>query len=280
MSGLQKVVSILPEPDDAGALDLIVEAGSYGLSCLWYRHDEKRVEGILVSYGNGLTSGEQLARDIRRIFESEPVLNEGYRSVSVFHNFPETLIFPDRFFSEGNTTSSMKLFYGEPEAVRERQGIINGKEMTTAYRVPEPVDAFFNSYLFNYQPSHSFQALLTSPATKETCICCTLYPGCFRVLVYKEGKLQLAAIHDYFAPEDVAYVLLNICLQHEVKPADMPLVIDGMIEENSNLFLELSKYFQQVGFAETPSGIHLNRSIQEYPSHYFHHLIELATCAS
>jgi hypothetical protein len=221
-----------------------------------------------------------MAADIRRIFESEALLNQGYRSVNVFHNFAESLVFPKKYFSPEHADASLSLLFGETENATRYEREIPGTDMICSYRVPEPLDAFFNSYLFSYRPSHPFEGLLRKNNLDGNSIHCSIYPGSFRTVVRKNGRLQLAALYDYSSPEDIAYTLLNICHQHEVKPDDMKLLLDGMIDNRSNLSLELSKYFLQTDFARLTGDMSMTKGLSEFPSHYFHHLIELATCAS
>lgn len=280
MSGLQKVVNILPPSADAAGMDLLIEAGRYGLSCLWHSEEGQRAEGVLIYYGTGRTDDESLAADIRRIFESEPLLNQGYRSVQVFHNFAESLVFPKKYFSPDHSDASLSLLFGETENAIRYEREIPGTDMICSYRVPEPLDAFFNSYLFSYRPSHPFAELLRKNNFDGNSIHCSIYPGCFRTLVRVKGQLQLAAVHEYSSPEDIAYTLLNICYQHTVKPDDMNLLLDGMIDNRSNLSLELTKYFLKTDFARHAGNISMTKALSEYPSHYFHNLIELAACGS
>lgn len=281
MSGLQKVVSVLPAPEKAGELDLVIEAGPYGLSCLWHKDQGKTIEGALIHYAGGIRETTGLVKDIRHVFESEPLLNESHHSLRIFHNVPESLVFPKKYFSAPNAAASLSLLFGESEACLQQEADIAGTEMICCYRIPEPVHSFFNSYLFSYHPAHPFGCLLRKTAQEEPRLLrCTLYPGCFRTILLKENGLQLAALYEYQTPEDIAYTLLNICHQHEISPDDLALRLDGLIDAGSNLYAELSKYFLKAEFTRLPPGLTLARGIGEYPSHYFNNLIELASCAS
>jgi hypothetical protein len=102
-------------------------------------------------------------------------------------------------------------------------------------------------------------------------------PRRFRVIVKKEGKLQLAQVYTYQTPLDVVYYLLKICSELGLDQNQAVLVLSGLIEEDSAMYQQLHSYFTNIEFA-TPAGITMPD--HGLPQHYFHSLNTLASCAS
>ena len=100
-------------------------------------------------------------------------------------------------------------------------------------------------------------------------------PANFRVIVKKEGKLQLVQMYRYQAPLDVVYYLLKIAQEIDLLKDDTCIILSGLIEEDSALYKELHQYFLNVHFA-LPGNISLQNN--ELPQHFFTSMYNLAAC--
>jgi hypothetical protein len=102
----------------------------------------------------------------------------------------------------------------------------------------------------------------------------TFYPNKIVCVLVLNGVLQLLNSYTYVTKEDVVYHLLNI--KDKYKSEDLQLKLGGMIEETSALYTEIYKYFLNVSFAE--HDCNCVEGIKKYPSHYFSHLLSVASC--
>jgi hypothetical protein len=100
-------------------------------------------------------------------------------------------------------------------------------------------------------------------------------PFNFRVIVKKEGQLQLAQMYCYQAPLDVVYYLLKIIQEIDLLKEDTFIILSGLIEEDSALFKELHQYFLNVHFA-LPGNVTLQNN--KLPQHFFTSMYNLAAC--
>lgn len=101
-------------------------------------------------------------------------------------------------------------------------------------------------------------------------------PQEFRVLVKKDGAVQLAQMYSYATPLDVVYYLLKIVAAYEFAQSQVYLILSGLIEEDSALFKELQNYFIQIHFARPQFSLPENN----LPAHYFTSVYNLAACVS
>jgi hydrogenase maturation factor HypF (carbamoyltransferase family) len=98
------------------------------------------------------------------------------------------------------------------------------------------------------------------------------------VVCCKQNQLHLIQQFDYTNAQDAAYYLLAIVQQHKMDVNEMAVVLSGMINENSTLYIELHKYFKHLSFATLPTSFNYVTDIETLPSHYFAHLFSIAAC--
>lgn len=98
----------------------------------------------------------------------------------------------------------------------------------------------------------------------------------FSLIVVKENKLLLAQTFMYSTPEDVLYYLLKTTQQFSFSQTEVKLLASGLIEKESALYNELNNYFLNTGFRNAEWEI---SDGNEYPSHFFTSLNDLAKCA-
>jgi hypothetical protein len=58
------------------------------------------------------------------------------------------------------------------------------------------------------------------------------------------------------------------------------VVLSGMVEMDSALEQEISKYFRETRFAGKPAELEHIEEFNQYPAHYFHTISKLALCVS
>jgi hypothetical protein len=96
------------------------------------------------------------------------------------------------------------------------------------------------------------------------------------VALFKDGKFQLINSFSFRTPEDVSYILLNICKQFNAQ--DIALEAGGLIEENSALYKSIYNYFSNIKLMDTSRDYKFGEEITQYPLHFFNHLYEFDLC--
>jgi hypothetical protein len=96
-----------------------------------------------------------------------------------------------------------------------------------------------------------------------------------RVTAIKEAQLKIAQTYYYTAPLDVVYYLLLICREHDLSQDETPLLLSGLVNEDSAMYKELYQYFSNIHFWKPASKTALQ---SEYPHHFFSSLYNLAAC--
>ena len=127
---------------------------------------------------------------------------------------------------------------------------------------------------------HSTSLQLKKADLNLDTIHCIVYPNSIKVLFYREDKIQLVQYFSYNIALDVVYHLLNVCAQHSVEADSITILLSGMIDEKSNLYNEIYKYFLMINLNQLPANVSLSDEVMQYPHHFFSHLISLASCVS
>ena len=99
----------------------------------------------------------------------------------------------------------------------------------------------------------------------------------FRIIIKKEGQLQLAQTYAYKTPLDVVYYLLKIFYEFGLNQSEAFLIVSGLVEQDSALYKELHHYFINLHFAQPPL---CTIPGDDHPQYYFTSLYNLAACAS
>lgn len=98
----------------------------------------------------------------------------------------------------------------------------------------------------------------------------------FSVVLLKNNRLQFFQTFPYASPADVLYYLLSVCEAQLVSPAEVELVLTGLLEKDSALYRELWQYFTHITLRESL----IEATDFPYPLHYFSTLNDLLLCAS
>jgi hypothetical protein len=260
---------------------LLVEISGQSFNYILFSKDPYRL--VLLRQYRVYTTNEKMVRDIlEEIISGDPVLQQYAEKAVVVYNFPEANILPQEYFNSQLNVPLTKLFFGESvngfvfnEQVRDR-------ELQNVYSVPKEIHSLFKEKFIGSSYWH-FYTLLLNSSEKEL----SGPTNNFRIVFYHDkfiaaffigNQLQLIQTFNYHTPEDVAYYLLLICKQFNLKQQEVALSISGLIDSQSALYTELLKYFEQVYEEGIPEEMDTNGLLQELPSHYFSPLLKMSVC--
>lgn len=275
---MKTAFSILPARNENISLHLLIEAGNYGISFIWFTKAPLLVQGIAIYNGEANLHPQERENEIKNIFNSNHSLKHSFSSVTVCYNFKESVLVPEKYYNTAAVDETVALIYGEHKGAVIKNDVIKPENIYNLYRVHKNIDAFFSDKLPAAAFCHSTSLQLNNKMT-DTYLHCIIFHNAIKVIFYKEGKLQIIQQFGYHTPADVAYHLLNICSQYETEAGSLPLYLSGMIDKDSNLYNELYKYFLNINFDIAPEAI-LSAEIKKYPPHFFSHLTALASCVS
>ncbi|WP_165917316.1 DUF3822 family protein [Flaviaesturariibacter aridisoli] len=188
--------------------------------------------------------------------------------------FPEAVLLPQRYADAAATVVPALYPVGGPV----QQDRVGEWQLTTAYTFPPALDAALREAFPQAEYFHAFTPALKGHSSIDapTQLQVHFAPKQARVLARKDGFLQLAQVYRYDSPLDVVYYLLRIAAETGLPGADTPLVLTGLIDEESALYRELYQYFTTLHFGSAPGA----PAEDGRPAHFFTSLHNLAQCVS
>ncbi len=275
---LKTAFRILPFVTVDQSMHLLVEVGAEGISFLYFTKEPLKAEGVLMCQFDKNLSALQTAAAIRNLISDEASLQQSFSSVNILHNVKESTLVPDNFHHPMMKEEILTTLFGSDRQTVIFDEHIRNKNITNIYRVAKPVvELLRESFPFS-SAYHTNTLLVPQLRGGGVRLYCIVSQQTVKIVLLNEEVLQLTQQFCYQTAVDVVYHLLNAAERYEFPPENVELILSGMIDESSNLYKELYKYFLQISFAELPSGIAINDGFDEHPPHFFQHLILLSAC--
>ncbi|MEO7266209.1 MAG: DUF3822 family protein [Ferruginibacter sp.] len=272
---MNNLIKILPSAEDASTLHLLAETDDAGIAFVFYTSDPFEMKGLhWYQFAKGTSSLDNI-NEMEKLLSSEEILQQPFLSVALCSNVKEAILVPEKYFNVQNAEAMISLQYGngyDGKILSEETPVINA---VVAYKPATTFIKIWNQKFPGSTTHHSTALQLKDKSFDANVLDCIISPLFIKLFLYKNGMLQIVQQFDYKVPADVVYHMLNSCMQFELEPAKVFILLSGLIEENSALYQEIYKYFLQVKFMESPTDL-CSEAFQEYPSHYFSSLIHLA----
>lgn len=276
---MRAAFTIPPVQNNFSQLHLLVEAGAENISFVFFTKNPLQIAGLMIFNMDKNLAPMQIAAEVDSEISNQPILMEEFASCTIVSNFKESLLVPAKYFDENISGDMLHLMYGESTATLFKDSINQGS-IFNIYRIEDIIKDVLKEYYSGSAVFHSTSLQLQKPVTQLPTLTCMVYHNAVKVILYHNEKIQVVKYFTYNIALDVAYHLLNICKQHHVSNEEVSLSLCGMIDEGSNLYTELYKYFLHISFDNMPVEIIGNEQLLQYPLHFFSHLTYMASCVS
>jgi len=229
------------------------------------------------------TSGDKNIRDIlEEIISGDPLIIQYGHSPIIVYNFPDANLLPAEHYKAELKVPVTKLLYGDTESDLVFDEHVNAWNIQNVYTVSKDLHTLCRDKFKNGQYWHLYTMILKWSRESEmpggNFVRVIFYNDKFITAFFINGALQLLQTFYYQTPEDVSYYLLLICKQFNLHASQVTLNISGLIDTQSPLYSELTKYFEEVHYEGIPSSYGTNGILEEYPSHYFSPILKMSLC--
>ena len=258
-------------------MHLLAEAGKEEISFLIFSKNPFALHGFYAfSFARNIEPAEY-AETVKHIVHKEHVLQQEFSSCHIFYNGDESVLVPAQYFVEADKEKLAALMFGENSATACFHENVKDNGIKNVYRVPQKIYDAMNAAFPKSSFSHACSSQLMDEGHTDT-LRCIVYHNNIKIILFKDSKLQAVRYAEYLSPSDVCYHLLNTCEQFGVQPEIVQLILSGMVDEHSNLYKEIYRYFLLVSFGGLPEGISIEHKLDEQPHHFYSHLVSLAQC--
>ena len=275
---MKAAFNILPDKKENERFHLLIEAGDYGISFSWYTKDPLDIKGLSVFNFTGVPTAAEKANELENILGSNEIFNEINESVHICYDFKESILVPAAFYKPGTETDLLQLIHDT-----DNNSIIKSESIAdkfNTYAVENKIESLLLNRFPDAKTHHSTTLQLQNGFPAGDQLFCIIFHNTIKVILSRDGALQIVQHFSYAGHTDVAYHLLNCCEQYNLKSTAVTLHLSGLVDTSSMLYNELYKYFLNIEFDKIPDGITLQERIKFYPLHYFSHLTTLISCVS
>lgn len=266
----------MPQLQQHESYHLIVEVGGDVVSLVYFTRNPLCMQALYIFHVTKDIPAAQLADELSECFEKENFPE--HSSCHICYNFKEHTLVPTTFFKERNLGEMIDLLHGVSKHSSYFAENVDGMDMLVAHRVDQRIEAVLTHYFPAAKMHHSLALQLPVLSKERDILFCTVYQHSIKVILFKNGVLQIARFFEYSTPADVAYHLLNVCGQHEFSPESGRILLSGFIDQKSNLYEELYRYFLNVELYDGNTQVTTAQAVSQYPIHFFSPLTLLATC--
>ena len=268
---MNPVFEIIPQNFDPQFTNLYCEISEDALTYFYQNDQDKMISGLsLYELPDKFSNPDFTIKDI---LDEKQVLRKNYNKVFISYSFPEFALVPYSLFSESEKSGIMETLFGSGTDKMNLSDNLADLEIHNYYSIP----LFIHYYIISHFPlakfNHEISYILRNDHPEESILKIIFHQRKMVCILWINGKLTLANTFYFVAAEDVIYHLLNILKQFDLK-VDTKLLIAGMIDLDSALGTEISKYFNNVNY--TTHAAFLDPNLEHFPAHYFSHLFSLA----
>jgi hypothetical protein len=229
------------------------------------------------------TSGDKNTRDaLEEIISGDPLIAQFGQDPIIVYNFPDSNLLPSEYYKNELKVPVTKLLYGDTESDMIFDEHVSDWNIHNVYTVSKDLHTLCREKFKGGQYWHLYTMILRWSKENEmpqgNFARVIFYNDKFVTAFFIDGALQLLQTFSYQTPEDVSYYLLLICRQFNIPPTNITLNISGLIDTQSPLYVELTKYFEEVHYEGVPSSYVTDGILEEYPAHYFSPMLKMSLC--
>lgn len=274
---MKTVFEVLPDDLEAEGCTLTCELSTDSFSYAIRNDEENKIVSVGVYQYEKTRPQTGFPIALQILFHQHKVLSEKFKRSCLIYSVPRNVLVPFTMYNSQKNVEALNLVHGDlPTGETILNDIIPGQDMYNTYSLSKSL----NDTVFHQFPAirgvHQFSAIMKSGEEEMDKMTAIFYQEKVVVVLYKERKFQLLNSFLYRTPEDVTYILLNICNQFDAQ--DIPLKLMGFIEENSALYKSIHNYFSTVELVEPSKEFKYVEGIAQFPLHFFNHLYEFDVC--
>ena len=218
--------------------------------------------------------------ELEELYAAHPELKAKFSKILVAYDHPQSVLVPPGSYT-GNDNLLLEMMYGVNGGHSIISQDIAGWQLKNIFAVPSLVKEWATRHFSeaHFYHSYSIGVRLIDNTAMEGSMLIDFRNNDFVVFASKGNRLLMAQTFAYTTFDDVLYYLVKVCTEFGFNQQQVRIAMTGLIEKESNLYRELVQYFLNIRFRE-PSWVLPVKEDDNYPSHFFTSLNDLALCES
>ncbi|MBO9633388.1 MAG: DUF3822 family protein [Chitinophagaceae bacterium] len=259
---------------------LLMEVSDQIFCYVLYSRESRRFLGFR-QYNLDFIPGKSPLEALSEILSGDEHLQHHFAEAYLVYHYTDSNLLPEKYFTIDLNKPITEVVYGNARKGLLLNDKVEGWGLYNIYRIPREVHSLLQQK-FSAGKYWHYNTLLLSGIDQETIegdmIKVVIAADKFAVVVFKNKQLQLAQSYHYQTPEDVSFQLLALALQFGIDQETASLRVSGLMDEQSILYQELLKYFNQLEWEQLPVETSTEEGFSDFPAHYFSPLLKMALC--
>jgi hypothetical protein len=225
--------------------------------------------------------------ELMRLLHADPYLRLSFNTVKICSYTINSISIPNDFYN-GAMLDSYAPYFTEPEHYSSvvNSIVIPTREFKTIFLFPQVIEDAMNRYWPDAKKFEQTAPLLSDPKTQVSDLnggagydlMVDFTAGSFFAMLMRNGD---PIFQNFFLTEDAdefTYYLLLIFKQLQLDPAQIDVLISGIINEGDPQQKVLQQYFRSVKWNVPPAENLENTILEDMPAHYYTSLLALQLC--
>jgi hypothetical protein len=259
---------------------LLMEVSDQIFCYVLYSRESRRFLGFR-QYNLDFIPGKTPLEALSEILSGDQHLQLNFAEAYLVYHYTDSNLLPEKYFTIDLNKPVTEIVYGNARKGLLLNDKVQGWDLYNIYRIPREVHSLLQQK-FSAGKYWHYNTLLLSGIEKESLegdtIKVVIAADKFAVVAFKGQQLQLAQSYHYQTPEDVSFQLLALALQFGIDQETVNLKVSGLMDEQSILYQELLKYFNQLEWERLPVETSTEEGFENFPAHYFSPLLKMALC--
>ncbi len=274
---MRPVFEILPPDYKPENCSLICEVSNEGFSYCVKDDEANYFLGLAIYHFDQTKPFVGFPIALQVLFHQNEIFSKNFKKVCIIYSFPQSVLIPFSLYNREKNQTVMNMMFGDVDGNDLiLTDVVADQSMYNCYRLPAATLEMVKNQFPDASIAHQYSLISKKQFDGNDRMSVIFYGQKMVVDFVRDGKHQLINTYSYTAAQDVSYILLNICQQFGL--TNVHLVLSGLIEENSALYKEIYKYFDDIELPGFREGYQYSEGIANLPSHYFSYLFDIDAC--
>lgn len=237
-------------------------------------------QGKFIALFDARSAGKPI--HIQPYIEDDDLLKQTFGLTRLMFTSPQFIVVPEPLYDENQVDVLFQHAFPKPGEllITNPLGSLNARLLSALD------EAHHDQLLANFRKAflyHEGAAFITGlqhqyHEATQSFLCINIENQYQEIAFLLNGELQFYNRFEFDNPEQFIYHPLNVCKQTGLDPAEINLLLAGVIDESSELYQKLRTYFRHIDFCELPNSFKYSKRLYDVPQHYFYSLINLELC--
>lgn len=264
---------------DLSQLQLFMQIGEEAIQLLATNQQQ---QPLMYQFIQFQAEEEEYLQEINAWITTKGTWLQQWAKVYVIHQTLQSTIVPAQLYNVDNGKELLDLQFGDLYRGTILTEQVPGRQDYAVYRIPSELYISLSTASPAIIHRHVFSLWLSwldRLPLDEAGQVFLLFETNRVFMAIRQQDWLLVHQYEFQAPEDISYYLLTALQEFGCSPENVKVYVDGWIDKESALYLELLKYLRYVQTVSLPEEIKLDESMFDgQPLHFFTPLIQLSQC--